>query len=128
MSGMDKITPAQLDESLVDGSEPFVLDIRPRASFSAGHIDGSHSIPVYSDLQRGDETAFRSRLDELPSDRRIVVMCKAGIVARRATSILREEGYDAATALGGMSGWTGYQRSTLGYRLRALLWRLTGAT
>ena len=48
-----------------------------------------------------------------------------GVVAKRATKILDGEGYEAATLLGGMSGWTGYQNGSLVYRLRSLLWRLS---
>jgi rhodanese-related sulfurtransferase len=47
-----------------------------------------------------------------------------GVVAKRATAVLIEEGYDAATLAGGMSGWSGYQRGSIGYKLRSLLWRL----
>jgi rhodanese-related sulfurtransferase len=54
----------------------------------------------------------------------VVVVCKMGVVAKRATRILRDEGYDASTLLGGMSGWTGYQNGSLGYKLRSLLWNL----
>jgi hypothetical protein len=46
------------------------------------------------------------------------------VVAKRATSVLRDEGYDAATLLGAMSGWVGYQNGSLSYTLRSLVWRL----
>lgn len=123
---MDKIRPSELDERLSAGEEPFLLDIRPEESFRDGSIGGSHSVPVYRDLQRGDESSFRDRLDEIPRDREVVVVCKAGIVAKKATAMLNEEGYDAATLLGGMSGWNGYHEGTIGYRLRSLLWRTVG--
>ena len=47
-----------------------------------------------------------------------------GIVAKRATALLESAGYDAQTLAGGMSGWTGYQRRSLGYTLRSLWWKL----
>jgi rhodanese-related sulfurtransferase len=120
---MGKITPDELDARL-DGDAPFVLDVRPRGAFRAGHIEGSHNVPVYDALRGGDEDALRSRLDEIPRDRAVVTVCKQGVVARRATRILDAEGYDATTLAGGMGGWRGYQNGTLGYRLRSLLWRL----
>ncbi|WP_336134532.1 rhodanese-like domain-containing protein [Natronomonas amylolytica] len=123
---MSSIRPKELDDRLgsPSGDEPFLLDIRPESAFESGRIDGSHNIPVYDDLRRGDESALRDRLGDVPADRDVVVVCKMGVVAKKATSILREEGYDAATLLGGMSGWTGYQKGSLGYKLRSLLWRL----
>jgi rhodanese-related sulfurtransferase len=123
---MSGIRPEELEDRLgsSSGEEPFLLDIRPESAFESGAIDRSHNVPVYDDLRRGDESALRDRLGDVPVDRDVVVVCKMGVVARRATSVLREEGYDASTLLGGMSGWTGYQNGSLGYRLRSLLWSL----
>jgi len=121
---MSSIRPAELDERLASGAEPFLLDIRPASAFESGAIDRSHNVPVYGDLRRGDESALRDRLGEVPADRDVIVVCKMGVVAKRATSVLRDEGYDAATLLGGMSGWRGYRKGSLAYRLRSLLWRL----
>jgi len=122
---MSKIRPTELDARLGSGSddEPFVLDIRPSSAFDTGAIDGSYNLPVYDDLRGGDEAALRDRLDEIPTDREVVVVCKMGVVAKRATTLLDEEGYDATTLLGGMSGWTGYQNDSLSYKLRSLRWR-----
>jgi len=121
---MSTVRPAAVDERLESGDDPFVLDIRPTASYQRAAIDGSYNIPVYSDLQRGNDDAFRDQLGEIPQGREVVVVCKMGIVAKRATSILREEGYEAATLLGGMSGWSGYQNGSISYKLRSLLWTL----
>ena len=121
---MSTVRPATVDERLESGDDPFVLDIRPTASYQRAAIDGSYNIPVYSDLQRGNDDAFRDQLGEIPQGREVVVVCKMGIVAKRVTSILREEGYEAATLLGGMSGWSGYQNGSISYKLRSLLWTL----
>lgn len=122
---MSKIRPKELDDRLAAGSDdPFVLDIRPSSAFREDAIGDSHNVPVYDELRAGDETPLRDRLDEVPADREVVVVCKMGVVAKRATSLLREEGYEARTLLGGMSGWTGYQNGSLSYKLRSLRWRL----
>ncbi|MDS0478013.1 rhodanese-like domain-containing protein [Natrinema sp. 1APR25-10V2] len=121
---MSGIRPDELAERLDSGDDPFLLDIRPRSAFQSNAIENSHNVPVYGALRRGDEEALRDRLDEIPADEEVVVVCKMGVVAKRATALLVDEGYDAATLAGGMSGWTGYQRGSLGYKLRSLLWRL----
>jgi len=120
---MSTIYPDELDERL-GGDAPFVLDIRPRVAYQSGSIEGSHNVPVYDDLSSGDEAAFRAAFDDLPPDTDIVVVCKMGIVAKRATRILADEGYEASTLAGGMSGWNGYQSGSIGYKLRSLLWSL----
>ncbi|EFW93393.1 Rhodanese domain protein [Haladaptatus paucihalophilus DX253] len=121
---MSKIRPDELDERLDANDAPFVLDIRPRKAFQSDHIDGSRNVPVYDELRAGNEDALRGRLGKIPQDRPVITVCKMGVVATRATSVLDDEGYDATTLAGGMSGWRGYRNGSLGYRLRSLLWRL----
>jgi rhodanese-related sulfurtransferase len=123
---MSAIRPSELVERLESGSSdrPHVLDIRPASAYRSNAIEGSRNLPVYDELRRGNDEALRARLDEVPDDRDVVVVCKMGIVAKEATGLLADEGYDAATLLGGMSGWNGYHEGSLTYRLRSLLWRL----
>jgi rhodanese-related sulfurtransferase len=121
---MKGLRPAELDERLSTGTDLFVLDIRPEGDYEADAIDGSHNAPVYDELRGGDDAALRNHLDGVPSDRAVVVVCKMGFVAKRATDVLTDEGYEADTLAGGMHGWNGYQDGTLGYKLRSLLWWL----
>ena len=121
---MTTLRPSTLDDRLQSGETPFVLDIRPESNYQRDAIDGSYNLPVYSDLQRGNDESLLGRLDEIPTDREVVVVCKMGIVAKQATKLLEEEGYDAATLLGGMNGWSGYQNDTLVYKLRSMFWNL----
>lgn len=121
---MSKISPPDLEKQLETGPSPYVLDIRPREAYGRSHIDGSHNVPVYHDLRSGDESELRAALSGIPEDRPVVTVCKAGIVARKATAVLEDAGYDASTLGGGMRGWNGYQNGSLGYRLTSTLGRL----
>lgn len=91
---MTGIRPDELGDRIADdsGSAPFLLDIRPESAFDSRAIDGSHNVLVYDDLRRGDESALRARLGDLPSDRGVIVICKMGIVAKRATRLSRRKG------------------------------------
>ena len=119
---MNALRPSELDRRIERGEKPFILDIRPSKVYRTGSIAPSHNIPVYERLRKGDDEPLRERMDELPSTDEIVVVCKQGIVAKRATRLLNDNGYDAVTLAGGMGGWNGYQNGTLGYKLRSLLW------
>lgn len=121
---MSTILPAELDDQLDGNSKPYLLDIRPRTNYREGAIESSHNVPVYDELAGGDDSALLDRIDSLPKDREIVVICKMGIVAKQATQLLEEEGYDARTLAGGMSGWRGYRHGSIGYRLRSFVWKL----
>ncbi|APX95197.1 rhodanese-like domain-containing protein [Natronorubrum daqingense] len=121
---MSKISPSELEERLSSDDPPSVLDIRPSDAYERGSIDGSHNVPVYDDLRRGDEAALRDSLSEIPDDRPVVTVCKAGVVATKATDLLESEGYDALTLAGGIRRWTGYRNQSLGYRLSSFLRQL----
>jgi len=120
---MPVIGPARLDERCDDGAV-FVLDIRPAEDFAADHIPDSYNAPVYGALREGDTAALEAHLDAVPDDREVVTVCKAGMVARRATAHLRSAGYEATTLTGGYAGWRQYEADTLVYRVAAALARV----
>ena len=59
--------------------------------------DGSHRVPVVRDL-----VELRARLDELPRDRDISVICRSGQRAYYATRILMQNGFKVRNIAGGM--------------------------
>lgn len=113
---MSKIRADELDERL-DGGDVFVLDVRPAANYDREHIAESYNAPVYDALRGGDTGSLNPHLDAIPRNTAVVTVCKAGIVAKRATEHLESEGYDAATLAGGFAGWKRYRDGSLGYRI-----------
>jgi hydroxyacylglutathione hydrolase len=77
---------------------PLVLDVRGAGEFSAGHVPGALHIPFE---QLGD------RLDELPRDRPIATICKAGKRSGLAASILQREGFEGVihVSRGSAAAW-----------------------
>jgi rhodanese-related sulfurtransferase len=71
----------------------FVLDVREQAELSVEHVPDALHIPL---------SELRSRLDELPRDREIHVLCRSGQRAYYATRVLLQNGFDARTIAGGM--------------------------
>ncbi|USZ70146.1 rhodanese-like domain-containing protein (plasmid) [Halorussus salilacus] len=120
---MSKISPSELDaRRSVD--DVFVIDIRPRENYQREHVEGSVNVPVYGDLRRGDTASLDEHLDRIPNDREVVTVCKAGIVAQKATAHLEARGYDATTLTGGYTGWRHYDENTVPYRLLSFLRKL----
>jgi NADPH-dependent 2,4-dienoyl-CoA reductase/sulfur reductase-like enzyme/rhodanese-related sulfurtransferase len=74
------------------GDEPLLVDVRTTDEFRAGSIPEAKNIPL-------DE--LRSRLGELPRDRRIAAFCQVGQRGYGATRILAQAGFDAANIGGG---------------------------
>ncbi len=82
--------------------QDFLLDVRTPQEFESGHIHGATNIPV-DDL--------RSRLGELPRDRKIAAYCQVGQRGYLATRILLQSGFSAANIGGGYKTYKLFQPS-----------------
>ena len=92
-----RITAPALAEQLAESVGLFVLDVRAEKEWQAGHIAGSHNIPL---------THLRERLAEVPSDRPVVVHCEGGYRSAIATSLLTEAGRkNVSDLVGGIKAW-----------------------
>lgn len=74
-----------------DGSMT-LLDTRTVGEYSRGHVEGFVNIPV-------DE--LRERLDEIPRDKPVYVICQSGLRSYIATRILAGYGYEVYNFSGG---------------------------
>jgi hydroxyacylglutathione hydrolase len=78
---------------------PFVLDVRTDREWDAGHIKGAHHI--HGGL-------LQERMEEVPKDREVAVICGSGYRGSIAASFLKRAGYEhVANTLGGMMAWQG---------------------
>ena len=76
----------------------WVLDVRaPEELDEQGEIPGAVNIPI---------TEIPGRLDEIPTDKSILIFCGSGQRSMIVASLLRRRGWEAlAVVLGGISGW-----------------------
>jgi glyoxylase-like metal-dependent hydrolase (beta-lactamase superfamily II) len=88
-----------------EAEDLFILDVRNEDDFEEWQIPGSTNLPIYDELLEEDFSTLADRLDELPEDQKIAVICVAGVTSARAAEFLREEGFDAKSIDGGMNGW-----------------------
>ena len=75
------------------GETGFLLDVRHPEELAVEQAPGVVNIPL---------DKLRARLDELPRDREIFVICRSGQRAYYATRILLQNGFNARTISGGM--------------------------
>ncbi len=73
--------------------DAFLLDVRQKPELAVEHVPGAVNIPLQE---------LRQRLDELPRDREILVICRSGQRAYYATRLLLQKGFDARVLSGGM--------------------------
>ena len=75
----------------------FVLDVRTQEEWDDFHAPNTTLIPL-------DQLA--SRLNELPRDREIVVVCRSGNRSQEGRDILLQAGFDRVTSMaGGLNEW-----------------------
>jgi rhodanese-related sulfurtransferase len=48
---------------------------------------------------------LRERVEDLPTDRQLLIICHSGGRSLRVTNFLLTAGYDAVNVVGGMSAW-----------------------
>lgn len=99
-SGLIRDDHPQIDVEFVLAQQPYLLDVRTREEFDAGHFPNATHIPV-------DE--LRTRIDELPTDRQIAVYCQVGQRGYLATRILRQKGFNAVNIGGGYKTYRLFQ-------------------
>ncbi len=74
----------------------FVLDVRTPEEWNEFHAPNTTLIPL-------DELA--SRVNELPKDQPIVVVCRSGNRSQTGRDILLQAGFNATSMNGGLSQW-----------------------
>jgi hydroxyacylglutathione hydrolase len=96
-----KATPAEVS-SMLERGEVTVVDVRGRSEWEGGHIPGVPNIPA---------GFLTERLDEIRTDRPVVVHCQSGVRSAIAASVLQSRGVpDVIDMVGGFAAW---QRSGL---------------
>ena len=94
MEPAPEIAAAEAAEEIASGA--LVVDVREQVEWDAGHISGAVWIPL------GE---LGSRVDELPRDRRMVIVCRTGSRSGYAADALHGAGYDVANLRGGLFAW-----------------------
>ena len=101
--------PTEVDVHTVaeikDREDVYVLDVREQWEYDEGHIPGVVLLPL------GE---VPNRLDEIPTDKTVVVTCRSGNRSGQATNFLRQNGFENVHNMqGGILAWeqAGYEVS-----------------
>jgi rhodanese-related sulfurtransferase len=90
-----EISPQQVQKELSTGA--MILDVRERDEYTQSHIAGSLLVPL------GE---LSSRLQELPSNNLIIVVCRTGVRSAQGRDFLLVSGYSKVASLsGGIQAW-----------------------
>ena len=91
------ISPVELSEKLARGEEIVLVDVREPYEWNAGHIESAQHIPM---------AQIQKRIDEIPRDRDVVMICRSGSRSAHVQHHLQQLGYTRVMNLvGGMTRW-----------------------
>lgn len=88
---MDAVTARELVD---DGAA--MLDVRTTHEWNAGHAPFATHVQLHE---------LGTRLNRVPKNKKVVVVCRSGNRSRRACRQLVSAGYDVVNLRGGMGAW-----------------------
>ncbi len=92
-----EVTPDQLEAMIAEGDVQ-ILDVRTRAEWRMGRIEGAYSVPIGRLEKYADDL-------ELDKDRPVVAICLTAHRSIGAVRLLSRKGYDVVQLQGGMTAW-----------------------
>jgi len=99
VSGTQTVIDSQeLTERLANNDDLYLLDVREPSELLESKIDGAVNIPLA-------EIFKPNGMDQIPTDKPVVVICGSGNRATIATYALAQEGIDFQVLEGGMIAW-----------------------
>jgi hydroxyacylglutathione hydrolase len=97
LTELTEIPDASVDELEQRPEESLLIDVREPEEYRQGHVPGAVSLP---------QSEIASKLDELPRDKTIYVICEAGYRSCRAAQFLSQVGFTKLINVdGGTSAW-----------------------
>lgn len=92
-----RVTPDVLATQMKSEKPPLVVDVRNDAEWNSANIEGSVHMPLISLLEK---------VETLPRDREVVILCASGNRSSTAASLLSQRGVTRVTDLaGGIEAW-----------------------
>jgi rhodanese-related sulfurtransferase len=97
-AGIPAVDPLYADIRRSDPARPAVLlDVREAYEFAEVRVPGSLFIPM---------SELGARIDEVPKDRPVLVLCAAGSRSQQVTGHLLQQGWDdVGNVAGGITAW-----------------------
>ena len=89
MPSLPEVDPREVGDDVL-------LDVREDDEWAAGHAPGAVHIPLGQLI---------ARLDELPGDQPLAIVCRAGGRSAQATAYLHGQGREVRNVAGGMKAW-----------------------
>jgi rhodanese-related sulfurtransferase len=95
-SVLPSVTVGELADLLAADATTPLVDVREPDEYAGGHVEGAVLVPM---------GVLPVRVDEIPRDRTVYVICHSGGRSGQVVGWLNQQGYDAVNVEGGTAGW-----------------------
>ena len=97
LTSLSAVPAIDVEEASRRAVDALVVDVREPEEFAAGHVPGAVNLP---------QAELATRLEEVPRDRPLMLVCRSGYRSLRAAQFLRQVGYeDVVSVDGGTDAW-----------------------
>jgi hydroxyacylglutathione hydrolase len=91
------VSEVGVDEVKTRGRDALVIDVREPIEYAQGHVPGAVNVP---------QADLADRLEELPRDRPLLMICQGGYRSLPAAQFLKQVGFvEVASVAGGTAAW-----------------------
>jgi rhodanese-related sulfurtransferase len=90
------ITASELAARLASDQDTYVLDVREPMEVARFGLDSATNIPM---------SQLGQRVNEIPRDREVVVVCASGGRSEVVAQVLGENGWKTLNLVGGLESW-----------------------
>jgi glyoxylase-like metal-dependent hydrolase (beta-lactamase superfamily II)/rhodanese-related sulfurtransferase len=91
------VREADVDDVESMPAEAVLLDVREPQEYASGHVPGARNLP---------QADLATRLNEIPRDRPIYLICQGGFRSLRSAQFLKQAGFaDVSSVRGGTEAW-----------------------
>jgi rhodanese-related sulfurtransferase len=102
LTSTPKVDNVGVDAMLARDQNAVIIDVREPEEYLMGHVPGAINLP---------QAEIASRLEELPRDRPLMMVCQSGMRSLRSAQFLKQAGFgQVANVAGGTSAWCGAGR------------------
>ena len=94
---MPSLTVSELADVLANDPTTVLVDVREPDEYAGGHVESAVHIPM---------AVVPVRLEEIPRDRTVYVICHSGGRSGQVVSWLNQQGFDSVNVEGGTAAWS----------------------
>jgi glyoxylase-like metal-dependent hydrolase (beta-lactamase superfamily II)/rhodanese-related sulfurtransferase len=103
------LTAAEMYETILDGSAPFILDVRNEDDFERWRVEGRAGLNIlnlpYFEFVEDEEASLHTLARHVSTEEEILVVCAKEGSAQFVAEILRDAGYSVSYLKEGITSW-----------------------